>query len=80
MHVVIYVQVLDNLNKKFLDAAKGSFSDYLQVYYFMTGMSCVGVICEGGVCVVGCVGGICVMLDKFHRKTVLYKMVAVLPC
>ena len=43
MHVPTYVQVLDNLNKKFLDAAKGSFSDYLQVYYFMTGMRCVGV-------------------------------------
>jgi hypothetical protein len=59
MQVAIHVQVLDNLNKKFLDAAKGSFSEYVQVYYFMTGMSCVGVRCVG---VVGCVGGICVTL------------------
>ena len=68
MHVAIYVQVLDNLNKKFLDAAKGSFSEYVQVYYFMTGMSCVGVrlvcvcVCVGR-CVCVCVWcGICVMM------------------
>ena len=57
------------MNTQFLKAAKGSFSDYVQVYYIMTGMSCVGgwVVGVGGRvggrCEVGgCVFGACVML------------------
>jgi hypothetical protein len=58
------------LNKKFLDAAKGSFSDYVQVYYFMTGMSRVCVRFLGAVCVCGACGGdLCYRVDKFHLVT-----------
>jgi hypothetical protein len=70
MQVAIHVQVLDNLNKKFLDAAKGSFSEYVQVYYFMTGMSCVGEVCGCGWM---CGRDMCNVVDKFHLVTVLYQ-------
>jgi hypothetical protein len=45
-NVYLQAYILSNLNKKFLEASSSSFSDVVQVYYFMTGTCVCVCVCE----------------------------------